>query len=141
VIGTHRPWRTDWHNPATLLLAAINLSNVEARVLEALPWLVVEFHNLDWEWLIREARVRDVQNRLGFIVTLSRQVAERRGAVAIGARLRKIEETLNHARLVQEVTLCQASLSDAERRWLQAHAPTEADHRNLLTDLNAEFLP
>lgn len=132
---------TPAHNPATILLAAITSSNVEVRVLEALPWLAVEYSNLDWEWLIREAKVRDVQNRLGFVVTLARQTAEKRGNGAAARRFNEIEEILNRARLVREDTLCQDSLSDAERRWLRQARPAEAKHWNLLTDLNAQLLP
>jgi transcriptional regulator with XRE-family HTH domain len=129
------------HNPATILLAAIASNNVEVRVLEALPWLAVEYHNLDWEWLIREAKIRDVQNRLGFVVTLARQVAEKRGNGAARELLNEIEEILDRARLVHEDTLCQDSLSDAERRWLRLARPVDADYWNLLTDLNAQLLP
>lgn len=129
------------HNPATLLLAAIAASDVEVRVLEALPWLAVEYNNLDWEWLIREAKIQDVQNRLGFVVTLARQVAAKRGDGAAAGRLHETEEILDRSRLVREDTLCQDSLSDAERRWLRQTRPTEADHWNLLTDLVAQLLP
>ncbi|MBI1787119.1 MAG: helix-turn-helix transcriptional regulator [Acidobacteria bacterium] len=132
---------TPAYNPATILLAAITSSSVEVRVLEALPWLAVAYHNLDWEWLIREAKVRDVQNRLGFVVTLARQVAEKRGNGAATGRLHEIEEILDRARLVREDTLCQDSLSDAERRWLRQVRPAEANHWNLLTDLKAQLLP
>lgn len=132
---------TTTHNPATILLAAIISTNVEVRVLEALPWLAVEYNNIDWEWLIREAKLRDVQNRLGFVVTLARQVAEKRRDRSTAGRLHDIEEILDRARLVREDTLCQASLSDAERRWLRQARPAEADHWNLLTDLNAQLLP
>ena len=132
---------TTARNPATILLAAMASSNVEVRVLEALPWLAVEYSNLDWEWLIREAKVRDLQNRLGFVVTLARQVAEKRVHNAAAEVLHKIEDTLDFARLVREDTLCQDSLSDAERRWLKRTRPTEARHWNLLTDLSAKSLP
>lgn len=132
---------TPAHNPATILLAAITSNNAEVRVIEALPWLAVEYSNLDWEWLIREAKVRDVQNRLGFVVTLARQVAEKRGNGAAAKRLHEIEEILDRARLVREDTLCQDSLSDAERRWLRRVRPAEATHWNLLTDLKAQLLP
>jgi transcriptional regulator with XRE-family HTH domain len=128
-------------NPATLLLAATAASDVEVRVVEALPWLAVEYDNLDWEWLIRETKLRDIQNRLGFIVTLARQVAQKRGDGSATRRLCDIEETLERARLVREDTLCQASLSDAERRWLREARPSEASHWNLLTDLEAQLLP
>lgn len=128
-------------NPAVVLLAAIVASEVEVRVIEALPWLAVEYGDLDWEWLIREAKLRDVQNRLGFVVTLARQVAAKRGDASAASRLHEIEEVLDRARLVREDTLCQASLSVAERRWLRRTRPVEASHWNLLTDLNARFLP
>jgi hypothetical protein len=133
--GAHRK------NPAVVLLAALVASEVEVRVIGALPWLVVEYSDLDWGWLIREAKLRDVQNRLGFIVTLARQVAEKRGDGPAASRLREIEEVLDRARLVREDSLCQASLSEAERRWLRRTRPVEASHWNLLTDLNAQFLP
>ena len=130
------------HNPATILLAAVAAAgDIEVRVLEALPWLAVQYHNLDWEWLIREAKVRDVQNRLGFVVMLARQVAEKRGDVVAAGRLHQVEEILDRSRLVREDTLCQESLSEAERRWLRQTRPTEASHWNLLTDLKAQLLP
>ena len=128
-------------NPAVVLLAAIVASEVEVRVIEALPWLAVEYSDLNWEWLIREAKLRDVQNRLGFVVTLARQVAEKWGDASAASRLREVEEVLDRARLVREDTLCQASLSEAERRWLRRTRPVEASHWNLLTDLTAQFLP
>jgi transcriptional regulator with XRE-family HTH domain len=127
-------------NPATVLLAAVSASNVEVRVLEALPWLAMEYSDLDWPWLIREAKIRDLQNRLGFVATLARQVAERNAHATLG-RLQEIEATLDRSRLVQEDTLCQASLSEAERRWLRQNRPAEATHWNLLTDLSAALLP
>ncbi len=128
-------------NPATVLLGAIAANDVEVRVLEALPWLAVEYNNLDWEWLIRESKLRDLQNRLGFVVTLAGQVAEKRGDGSAAGRLHEIEEILDRARLVREDTLCQAFLSEAERRWLRQTRPTEARHWNLLTDLKARLLP
>lgn len=128
-------------NPASLLLAAAVARDIEVRILEALPWLAVEYVNLDWEWLIQEAKIRDVQNRLGFVVTLARQIGEKRGDRAMAARLQEIEQILDHARLVREDTLCQESLSDAERRWLRQVRTAEARHWNLLTDLHSQTLP
>ena len=127
-------------NPALVLLAAIAAADVEVRVAEALPWVAVRYHDLDWAWLIREAKLRDLQNRLGFVITLARQMAEGRGDTAVAARLREVEENVERARLVREDTLCQASLSEAERRWLRQNRPDEARHWNLLTDLSARSL-
>jgi transcriptional regulator with XRE-family HTH domain len=128
-------------NPAAILLAAISSNDLEVRVVESLPWVAIEYHDLDWEWLIREAKLRDAQNRLGFLVSLGRRVAERSNAIAAWRKLRAVEEALEHARLAREDTLCQQSLSEAERRWLRKARPADALHWNLLTDLNAEILP
>jgi len=128
-------------NPANVLLAAIAASDIEVRVLEALPWIAIEYDDLDWEWLIREAKVQDLQNRLGFVVTLARQVAVKCGNDAAAKRLHDVKEILCRARLRREDTLCQASLTEAERRWLRKARPPEARYWNLLTDLKAHLLP
>jgi hypothetical protein len=128
-------------NPAVVLLAAIAANDVEVRIVEALPWLAIEYIGLDWEWLIHESKARDLQNRLGFIVTLARQVAEKRATPSVASRLHAIQDVLDRSRLVREDTLCQASLSDAELRWLRETRPVEAAHWNLLTDLQVGLLP
>jgi transcriptional regulator with XRE-family HTH domain len=128
-------------NPAVVLLAAISRNDVEVRVMEGLPWLVVQYNDLDWEWLTREAKVRDAQNRLGFIVTLGRRIAEKRGADAALRKLREVEDALDQARLAREDSLCQGFLSEAERGWLRQARPADARHWNLLTDLDVEHLP
>ena len=128
-------------NPAVVLVAALSRRDVEVRVVEGLPWLVVEYHDLDWEWLMREAKVRDAQNRLGFIVTLGRRIAGKRCCDAAQSKLREVEERLDQARLAREDSLCQGSLSEAKRGWLRRARPADARHWNLLTDLDAEHLP
>ena len=127
-------------NPAAVLLGAILENDVEVRVIEALPWLVVEYSDLDWQWLMREARLRDAQNRLGFLVALARQVAEKLGNSLATGTLRQVEEDLDRSRLVREDTLCRASLSDAERRWLRQRRSPTAHYWNLLTTLDTESL-
>ncbi|MFB3826081.1 MAG: helix-turn-helix domain-containing protein [Bryobacteraceae bacterium] len=127
-------------NPAVVLLNAIAANNVEVRVAEALPWLMLEYSDLDWEWLIREAKLRDLQNRLGFLVTLARQLAEKRGSQDIAARLRHVEDIAERARLAREDGLFQP-LSEAEREWLRESRSAGARHWNLLTDLDSAPLP
>ncbi|MGD0364830.1 MAG: helix-turn-helix transcriptional regulator [Bryobacteraceae bacterium] len=128
-------------NPAVVLLAALSRHDIEVRIMESLPWLAVEYYDLDWDWLMREARVRDVQNRLGFIATLGRRVAGKRGADAAQRKLRDVEEALEPARLAREESLCQGGLSKAERSWLRRARSADARHWHLLTDLDAEHLP
>jgi transcriptional regulator with XRE-family HTH domain len=128
-------------NPAAVLLGALTAKDLEVRVVEGLPWLVAGYSDLDWEWAVREAKMRDVQNRLGFLVSLGRQVAEMRGDNLAAERLRRVEEALDRVRLVREDTLCQDFLSDAERNWLRQTRPPDARHWNLLTDLTSQGLP
>jgi transcriptional regulator with XRE-family HTH domain len=127
-------------NPAEVLLAALRTPNLEARALEALPWVAVEFFGLDWDWLLAQVKLIDVQNRLGFVVTLARRLAERRedgGAVSI---LASVEARLQRSRLAREDTLCHESMTHAERLWLRAHRPADARRWNLLTDVVLEEL-
>jgi len=127
-------------NPAEVLFAALSCEDLESRLTEALPWVVLEFPDLDWNWLVRAAKVHNLQNRLGFVTSMARRLAEQRGNESVAAALRQEELALEKARLVREDTLCHGSLSDAERRWVRAHRPAEARHWNLLTDLSREHL-
>ena len=127
-------------NPAAVLLAALSSPDLEVRVVEALPWLVWRFPEMDWDWLLRETKQLDVQNRLGFVVALARQLHEKR-AQSIPEVLRVVEARLERARLAGEDTLCQRSLTEPERRWLRNARPPEARHWNLLTDITMEHLP
>src|SRR5579864_6529562 len=70
--------RPHW-NPAELLVAALTKNELESRVAEGLTWLVYAFTNMDWNWVVREAKSHDVTNRLGFVVTLARKLAEQKG--------------------------------------------------------------
>ena len=127
-------------NPAELLLLALDTEDLDARVTEALPWLPYHFADLRWKWLTAEAKLRNRQNRLAYVTALARDVAECRGKVAAAGSLRTRVEALERSRLANEDTLCKASLSQAERKWLRTRRPTAATHWNLLTDLKAEDL-
>jgi transcriptional regulator with XRE-family HTH domain len=125
-----RPHRWTPKNPAEVLLAALAKDDLEPRLVEALPWLLLHYPNLDREWLVREAKVRDLQNRLGFVVSLARRLAERTGTE--DNALAELERDLERSRLVREDTL--GKLPEAERRWLQKNQPADAKHWNVLTD-------
>lgn len=99
------------HDPAVVLMAALACDRLEEPVVAALPWLVLRYENLDWNWLVAEARRRGVQNRLGFVVSL----ALRASAASLGmerlTRLAAIEEELFACRLPRQ-----------ETRWLRLPA-------------------
>jgi hypothetical protein len=128
-------------NPGDLLLRALALEELEPRLLEALPWLLLRFGGHDSESMAVWAKTRDLQNRLGFTVSLARQVAERnpfyRGRLD---ELRRFEELLERSRLAREDTYGRRETSKRMRKWLRANRSREARHWNLLTDLKMEHL-
>src|SRR5467141_1639260 len=121
------------HNPAQLLVAALGMNDLEARLSEALPWVVWRYPDLDWDWLVTQAKLRDLQNRLGFVGSLAREVAQRKAQPATVAALAAVERRLEPSRLAREDTLSRESMTQAERRWLREHRPAHAQHWNLLT--------
>lgn len=125
-------------NPAEVLLKALMQSDLDSRVVEGLPWLLFNYPEMDWGWLVRNAKLNDVQNRLGFAVTLARQFAERQNDATKVTTLRQYEALLDRSRLAHEGTLCNESLTEVEKRWLREKRPPEATHWNLLTDLTVE---
>lgn len=127
-------------NPAELLLRALDEDELDARVMEALPWLPFRFPEMNWQWLVTNAKLRDRQNRLAFVMTLAMQVAHEREGTSSRDALALQVERLERSRLAVEDTLCKASLSQAERVWLRSHRTEAAAHWNLLTDLKMEDL-
>jgi len=128
-------------NPAVFLLAALRRPDLETRLAEALPWVAWQYPGLDWTWLLNRVKVGDLQNRLGFVVSLAKQVASSKGDHAAVSALAAVEQRLERARLVREDTLCREGMPQAERRWLGTARSPEAAHWNLLSDLRAERLP
>jgi transcriptional regulator with XRE-family HTH domain len=129
-------------NPAEVILAAVVKRDLDARLVEALPWVLSAYPDLNWEWLRDRVKLQNAQNRLGYVVHLAEQVArtlpEHEKALCA---LSSWESELEEARLAPEGTLCRDSMSEAERVWLRAHRPNAAAHWNLLTSLTAEQLP
>ena len=123
-----------------VLLSALSRDELDTRLVEALPWVVLKFSDLDWQWLTNAAKVNDLQNRLGFVTGLARRLAELRGERELADLLAREELVLERSRLMREDTLCHESLTQAERRWLRKNRPAEAKHWGLLTDLTPEQL-
>lgn len=127
-------------NPAAVLLEALRQPDLEVRLAEALPWVALAYPELDWDWLVPQAKLCDLQNRLGFVVAMARSEAARRSNEPARAALAVVEQRLERARLAREDTLCRESMPQAERRWLVTARPEQARHWNLLTGLTAEQL-
>jgi transcriptional regulator with XRE-family HTH domain len=126
-------------NPAGVVFAAVTQADLDTRVVEALPWVVARFIELDWRWLVDQVKLRNAQNRLGYVARLGRELLGRRSPEA--QKLARPESELEAARLANEGTLCRDSMAEAEKRWLRKHRPPAAKHWNLLTSLTVEQLP
>jgi transcriptional regulator with XRE-family HTH domain len=127
-------------NPAVVLLATLSNDEVEARLVEALPWLLLRYWNLDQEWLLDETKRRDLQNRLGFVVALARRMSERSTPpnAARTQLLVELETKLDKSRLVKEDTLGKPPQTSTEREWVMQNRTPEAKHWNVLTDWRPE---
>lgn len=135
-----RPGRWTPRNPTEVFLTALAQDGLEARIVEALPWLMLRHWPLDRGWLIQQAKLHDLQNRLGFIVTLARRLAERAGDAHKAHELSDLEEELERSRLAREDVLGGALLSEPERRWLKEHMSDDARRWNVVTDWTVDAL-
>jgi hypothetical protein len=127
-------------NPAEVLLAGLHQANLDARVAEGLPWLALTYVDMDWDWLVRTAKLHDLQNRLGFALSLASEVAAGMNDRPREDHLRQYVEALENSRLAREDTFCHDSMTRAERVWLREHRSPTAAHWNLLTDMKGEHL-
>jgi len=134
--------RAEQVNPAALLLRSLAHDDLEVRLTEALPWVLARYPDVDWRWLTDQVKLKDVQNRLGFLVGLAQQLAASREEFRPALKhLQQVETKLERARLAREDTLCRESMPLAERRWLASNRSSLARHWNLLTGLTLEQLP
>jgi transcriptional regulator with XRE-family HTH domain len=118
--------------PGTVLLRALLYPDLDARVCEALPWVARSYASeIDWEWLVRQAKLHDFQNRLGFLVELAGTADE---------PMAHARSELEAARLLAEATFCWDSMPEATRRWMRQNRSPEASHWNVVTRLRAEDL-
>jgi transcriptional regulator with XRE-family HTH domain len=119
-------------NPAELVVQALAHSNLDVRLVEALPWVLRKFPDLDWEWLAAQCRLLNLQNRLGFLVALTQ---------GLGVTFQPdVLAMLEASRLASEGTLCRDSMGAVERNWVRTYRPAEAAHWNLLTTLTPRDL-
>jgi len=128
------------YNPARLLFLALDQEDLDRRVVEALPWLAYKYPEMDWEWLTRNAKLNDRQNRTGFVVDLAEEYAEKMGDESRKKSLDQKKAVLERSRLAREDTLSNESMTQAERKWLRQNRPSKARHWNLLTDLDVRHL-
>jgi len=127
-------------NPAQLLVMALSESNLDRRVAEALPWLVLRYSQMNWEWVFREAKLRDLQNRLGFTLALGKRLALQKQQNDVAAVLMSRESALRGSLLAKEETYGNDRMTQAERSWLRARRPAEAAAWHILSDMEPAHL-
>ena len=130
-------------NPGEVLLAALAQDELEPRLVEALPWLLLQYWEMDTEWLVADACRFTLQNYLGFAVSLARRVAESE-TVPNAPRnevLANLESVLYRNRLARESSFLKNLRTEAERQWLMQNQSEDAKRWNVLTDWRPEHLP
>ena len=131
--------RSQKRHPFEVLLTGLAQKSLEARVAEALPWVVLQYGQSD-PWLVGNARRFNLQNRLGFVVSLARRVAELRSNCPRSAELTELENLLDESRLVKEDAFYRPPRTDSEKEWLRKNRTEDAVHWNMLTDMRPEHL-
>ena len=129
-------------NPAEVLLEALTQDSLEPRVVESLPWLLLQYWDMDLVWLVRQAKGNNLQNRLGFVDSLAKKVSERSSPAneEQNRTLTDLANTLEDCRLAREDTFLKRVNTDVEREWLRQNRSEEAKHWNLLTSWRPEHL-
>src|SRR5262249_33555078 len=107
-------------SPEALLVCVLSEPDADSRVVEGLRWIVAKYADeMDFDWVVRQAKLRNLQNRLGFLLQLANtQTTTARAAVV----------ELEKARLFQEATLCWDSMPAATREWMLRNRTPLAQH-------------
>jgi transcriptional regulator with XRE-family HTH domain len=131
--------RTPRTHPFEVLLTALAQKRLDARVAEALPWVALKYAQ-PHSWLVENARKFNLQNRLGFVVSLARQVAEMRQEGARATELSQLENLLDDSLLAKEDSFYRPPRTESERDWLRKNRTEDAVHWNLLTEMRLQHL-
>lgn len=134
--------RVKERNPAETLVEALSQTSLESRVVEALPWLLLTYWDMNLGWLVKEAKLNNLQNRLGFVESLAEEVSKRSSSrdEERNRALSELRNMLEKSRLAHEDTFLKPVNTEVEREWLRENRSDEARHWNLLTNWRPEHL-
>jgi transcriptional regulator with XRE-family HTH domain len=130
----------DTRNPAEVVFTGVTQSDLDTRLVEALPWVLDTYPDLDWRWLCDRVKLRNSQNRLGYLVYLAKETTKKPKNGPEFEALCAWERVLDESRLVRESTLCRESMPQREREWMRLNRPEAAKHWNVLTSLTPKQL-
>jgi hypothetical protein len=124
-----------------VIVEALQQDELDSRVAEALPWVLLNYPDMDRDWLVRETRLRGFTNRLGFFVSLALRVLELRGDQQSAAcrTLQELEQLLSQSRLDAESSLG-PRLSVVQQEWVRQNRSEEAKQWHVLTTWRPEHL-
>jgi hypothetical protein len=122
-------------NPAALVVEILRRDHVAPAVTAAIPWVLLRFPQINIEWLVAQARLNNLQNRLGFLTELALAVTR-----TPPEHLLSLRAQLEESRLAKDDTLSRV-LTATERQFFAEHRSDLARHWNLLTGLTKETLP
>lgn len=125
-------------NPSEALLEALAQDELEPRLAEALPWVLLRYWRGGFDWLVDQAKKFNLQNRLGFVASLAREVSKQRGDEERTRMLVKLEAKLGLSRLAAETSF--GVVSEADRRWAHRNRSEAAKHWNVVSGLKPEHL-
>jgi hypothetical protein len=126
-------------HPNEFLLTALAQKSLDGRVAEALPWVAANSAELN-SWLLENARKFNLQNRLGFVVSLARSTADKLNVTPEASALDHFLKQLDDSRLAKEDYFYRPPRTESEGQWLRKNRSEDAAHWNLLTDLKPEHL-
>jgi transcriptional regulator with XRE-family HTH domain len=117
--------------PTMVLLDTLSQPDVDARVAEGLPWLAREYAGaVDWPRLVQQAKLRNLQNRLGFLIQLA---IDSTAGPEIDSAVDEAREELEKSRLLAEATFCWDSMPPATREWMRERRSPAAEHWNVVS--------
>lgn len=127
-------------NPALVLITALKIDDLDGRIVEALPWLIYKFADMNWTAIFRHAKMHDAQNRLGFLLSLADHPAVRDDDIEKQKTLKGLISDLEKSRLVREDSFRRNNLTETEKNWLKTNRSKEARFWKVLSNLSVENL-
>lgn len=127
-------------HPASVLIALLFEDDLDGRIVEALPWLVFNFPDLEWTEVVRAAKTWDAQNRLGFLLSLAYDLARKSKDKNKIALFKQLALSLEKSLLARDDSFQRTSLTESEKKWLKKNRSRNARRWRVLSNLSAEHL-
>ena len=127
-------------NPADVLMSALAEDDLDSRTVEALPWLVFNYSEMDWTRVVNSAKLNNAQNRLGFVLSLALDLAKRSKDENKTDLFKELLSNLYSSRLALNDSFRRKSLTNAEKEWLRKNRPQNARRWRVLSNLSSRHL-